>query len=318
MNNITKSPANRLNQIDIKQIHEEFRERLSRLDDLKHARNEHEQQNWLGRWWYKGEMEQAQLDAQILQADFAESLAKLMAINLIQSQQLEQQQHTIILQQGLLAEQNEKLKQQTEALNEQQTELKKQGDDLDKLVRDFFNLKGITEGEARKLIAIANEVKTAKSDMYEHFELCVQELRDEDVALKAFVGDTVSSAIAEQKVALSAAETSFIARYEAQEACFSKYINDVEERYRAIDNRLGEQDISIRQTGKQLTQAIHEHNNHMQAHTDEIRSLAVASEQKMDLKLRQTMLRVWWIAGFAFSALVGALGSLIVTHRFLG
>ncbi|GEM_PF-1459145 len=317
MNSITNIPDSLLNKIDREQIYEEFRERLSRLGGLKRARNEHEQRSWLGRWWYQGEMEQAQLDAQLLQADFAESLAKLMAINLIQSQQLEQQQNTIGLQQERLAEQNEKLRQQTEVLDEQQVELKNQGDDLEKLVRDFFELKGLTEGEARKLIAIANEVKTAKSDMYEHFEACVQELREEDAALKASVEDAVSAAIAEQKVVLNAAESNFITRYDGHEARFSKHIEAAEIQSDVISTRLNEQDSAITMLEEQLIQVSHTQAS-LQGHIDEICALVVAAEQKTDALFRQTMQRVWWSLGVGASGLLVALGELIATHRLLG
>ncbi|KUR74207.1 hypothetical protein [Novosphingobium sp. Fuku2-ISO-50] len=317
MNNITRLPANVLNQIDREQIYEEFRERLSRLGDLRRARDEHEQRNWLGRWWYKGEMDEAQLDAQLLQAEFAESLAKLMAINLVQSQQLEQQQHVIGLQQERLAEQNAKLQQQTEMLNSQQVDLKKQGDDLEKLVREFFELKGLTEGEARKLIAIANEVKATKSDMYEHFEACVQELRQEDIALKLSVGDTVSAALIEQQVALNAAETNFNRRYDGHELRFSKHIEATEAQNHAVETRLNEQGSAITALDDQLIRVNHEQVK-LQEKVDENRALELAAEQKTDARFRLTMQRVWWSVGIGASGLIVALGTLIATHRLFG
>ncbi|MDE1918856.1 MAG: hypothetical protein KGJ57_22795 [Sphingomonadales bacterium] len=317
MNNITRLPENVLNQIDREQIYEEFRERLSRLGDLKRARDEHEQRNWLGRWWYKGEMDEAQLDAQLLQAEFAESLAKLMAINLIQSQQLEQQQHVIGLQQERLGEQNAKLRQQTEILNEQQFELKKQGDDLEKLVRDFFELKGLTEGEARKLILIANEVKTTKDDMYSHFETCVHELRLEGAALKVSVGDTMSAALVEQQEVLNVAQSNFNRRYDGQESRFSQHIEATEVQNRAIEARLNEQGSAIATAEEQLVRVDNEQVK-LQGKVDENRALELAAEQKTNALFRLTMQRVWWSAGIGASGLIVALGTLIATHRMFG
>lgn len=317
MNNITRLPANVLNQIDREQIYEEFRERLSRLGDLRRARDEHEQRNWLGRWWYKGEMDEAQLDAQLLQAEFAESLAKLMAINLVQSQQLEQQQHLIGLQQERLADQNAKLKQQTEVLDKQQAELKQQGDDLGNLVREFFELKGLTEGEARKLIAIANEVKSAKSDMYDHFETCVQELRQENAALKVSVGDTVSAAIVEQQVALHATESNFNRRYDGHESRFFKHIEAANAQNHATETRLNDQRNEILMLNEQLFQVSNAQVS-IQRQVDEIRAREVASEQKMDALFHQTRQHVWWSLGVGASALVLALAGLIGTYRLFG
>jgi hypothetical protein len=293
VSNITRLPENVLNQIDREQIYEEFRERLSRLGDLKRARDEHEQRNWLGRWWYKGEMDEAQLDAQLLQAEFAESLAKLMAINLIQSQQLEQQQHVIGLQQERLGEQNAKLRQQTEILNEQQFELKKQGDDLEKLVRDFFELKGLTEGEARKLILIANEVKTTKDVMYSHFETCVHELRLEGAALKVSVGDTMSAALVEQQEVLNVAQFNFNRRYDGQESRFSQHIEATEVQNRAIEARLNEQGSAIATAEEQLVRVDNEQVK-LQGKVDENRALSWLPSRK-PTRFRQMAQRIWWV-----------------------
>lgn len=317
MNNIIRLPANVLNQIDREQIYEEFRERLSRLGDLRRARDEHEQRNWLGRWWYKGEMDEAQLDAQLLQAEFAESLAKLMAINLVQSQQLEQQQYLIGLQQERLADQNAKLKQQTEVLNKQQAELKQQGDDLGNLVIEFFELKGLTEGEARKLIAIANEVKSAKSDMYDHFETCVQELRQENAALKVSVGDTVSAAIVEQQVALHAAESHFNRRYDGHDSRFFKHIEAADAQNHATETRLNDQRNEILMLNEQLIQVSNEQVS-IQGQVDKMRAREVDSKQKMDALFHQTRQHVWWSLGVGASALVLALAGLIGTYRLIG
>lgn len=317
MNSIAKIPEKILDQIDREQIYAEFRERLSRLGNLKHARNEHEQRNWLLRWWYQGEMEQAQLDAQLLQADFAESLAKLMAINLVQSQQLANQQDVISLQQERLEQQNEKLRQQTELLYNQQNELKKQGDNLEGLVRDFFELKGLTEGEARKLIAIANEVKSTKNDMYEHFDTCVHDLRSGYTAFKVEVGDAVAAEIAEQREALSAAESNFTAQYVGHEARFSKHVSAVETKNHAIQIKLNEHLSAIASIDEKILKISGMHGK-VQQQVDEMCARAVAVEQATDAQFRLTMQRFWWTLSVGASGLIIAVGDLIARHWLIG
>lgn len=299
------------NQIDYDEIISEFRERLSHLGNLKDFRSQHENRSWLGRWWHKGDLEQAQLDAQVLQADFAESLAKLMAINLHLSGQLGQQQNTIGAQQERLAEQNESLREQTEVLDRQQAELKVQGEDLAKLVEDFFELRGLTQNEARKLILIANEVKSTRDDIYDRFEKCVADLRSEQSALKLFIEKLSSNALLEMKEELAAALNDFGRRHDELADRFFHHARALEEHHRAIEVRLNGQDNLVASVDLHLKHTIQEQGSSFQVRVAEVHALALAVECEVNTRFRHAMRHVWWSLGVGISALILGLGVLI-------
>ncbi|AYQ86779.1 hypothetical protein [Burkholderia gladioli] len=230
-------PHDLLDQINIKEVLSEFRARFNRLGDLKRARNAHEERNWFARKWYQDEMDGAQLDAQELQADFAKSLAQLMVISLLQSQRLEQQQRQIGLQQDQIAEQTREIEQQTKEISGQQHVLEKQANDLRDLVEKYFELRGLTYEGAKKLIAIAEEVKSTRDDLLSSVATCIDAMRVEQASIRQAVEEKLERTSAAQADAMEHAEARTVARFEEFNARLADLMNRVQTQTSAISAR---------------------------------------------------------------------------------
>lgn len=169
-------PQEILNKVDTKNLLKGFSDDYKKLDDLKAARARHEDRNFVSRWWNNDELEDAQLDAAELQASFSKKLGQLMVISVAQSQQLHQQQNGLSEQQQVIKKQTEQLAKNDESLNKQQQSLEAQNIKLEKLVNEYFELKGLTQDGALKLIKIANEVKETKDSLMMSFGNRMQEI----------------------------------------------------------------------------------------------------------------------------------------------
>ncbi|WP_321788515.1 hypothetical protein [Paraburkholderia sp. J94] len=186
-------PHDLLSQIDVNDVLAKFRNNFKRLDELKRARNEHEQRNALMRWWHNDKLKDAQLDAQELQAEFSKSLAQLMVISMMQAQRLAHQQDQIGSQQRELKRQTERLESHTVQLDQQQQKLHIQAVELKDLVTQFFELRGLTQEGARQLITIAAEVKGTRNELIESVQATAANMRDEHAVLEKFVKDVAAS-----------------------------------------------------------------------------------------------------------------------------
>lgn len=186
MNSITSSMA-RLNissemleSIDTVKILDNFRHDFKKLGDFKKAREKHESRNALSRWWNSDELKNAQLDSIELQESFSQKLGQLMVISVAMSQQLNEQQQSLGVQQLSLQKQTDDIAVANDRISEQQQALTEQQERLKKLIDEYFELKGLTANQARELIQIASEVKTAKERLTAAF---MQE-RDAVLAIK--------------------------------------------------------------------------------------------------------------------------------------
>ncbi|WP_108946920.1 hypothetical protein [Shewanella halifaxensis] len=159
-------PKGLLDQIDMPSLINGFKSDYDKLDDLKAARNKHEQRNALSRWWNSDELDDAQLDAAELQASFSKKLGQLMVISIEQSKLLTQQQSHLTKQQNTIKEQTLKLASANKQLDEQQKKQMEQQVNLEELVENYFELKGLTAKDAQKLILIANEVKEIRTCIF--------------------------------------------------------------------------------------------------------------------------------------------------------
>ncbi|MGH8855063.1 MAG: hypothetical protein ACREWI_12385, partial [Telluria sp.] len=177
-------PADLLEQINMDEVLGRFRQKFRRLDDLKKFREKHEQRNFLSRWWNNNELDDAQLDAQQLQAEFSKTLGQLMVISMLQSQRLEQQQLAMSRQQAEIKRQADSIEQHTGELAIQHDKLREQGEGLEKLVKEYFALRGLTQDGARKLIDIANEVRATKDNLLESFARQTQTAQERAEALE--------------------------------------------------------------------------------------------------------------------------------------
>ncbi|MCK0746233.1 hypothetical protein [Chromohalobacter nigrandesensis] len=178
----TQPPKELLQHIDINDIYEKFHETFKRLDDFKDIRDKHEQRGFLGRLFNGKELKDAQLDAHELQAEFSKTLAQLMMISTMQSQQLVAQQNQLGQQQGDLKEKAESLANHTRKLEEHQNSISQQATELRQYVTNLLNVQGLTAEHGQQLIDIAEEVTATKDRLLEEFTARVQEI---DAALVA-------------------------------------------------------------------------------------------------------------------------------------
>lgn len=228
-----------LKDLDVPSLLRDFKNDYEKLGDLKQVRTKHEQRNAFSRWWHSDEMEDAELDAVELQASFSKKLGKLTVIALYQSQTLNQHQEELQLQQQEIKEQTSAIAAANETIKEQQALLADQQGKLQELIRDYFELKGLTINEAKKLIEIASEIKSTKSDLLtalaakqdefvelrEHVEACVRKQAAQSLQMKE-QREQINRALTDQNEKLAdqiaAHDKAVDARLLAQAAHFCK------------------------------------------------------------------------------------------------
>ncbi len=159
-----------LAQIDIAEVYNKFHSTFKRLDDFKQVRDQHEQRSFLGRLFNHGELKNAQLDAQEVQAEFAKTLAQLMVISSLQAQQLTEQQRQLADQQKALDAKAEELAQQNILLEQHQAEIKHQAAHLRQYVTDLLKVQGLTDEHGEILISIAKEVMETRDSLLADFD----------------------------------------------------------------------------------------------------------------------------------------------------
>ncbi len=163
-----------LQQLDIDSIYQSFSENYRKLDNLKTDRLEHQKKNRLMRWWHSDELQKAQLDSAEVQAEFSKTIGQLMMISIKKKKKLSEQQTQLNEQQGKLKTQADGIAEHAGKLQEQHHVLAEQSDRLEALVREYFELKGLTEEGAQRLIEIARDVKATKDQMLQEFASSVK------------------------------------------------------------------------------------------------------------------------------------------------
>lgn len=166
-----------LARIDIAEVYEKFHSTFKRLDDFKRVRDEHEQRNFLGRLFHRGELKNAQLDAQEVQAEFSKTLAQLMVISSLQAQQLTEQQRQLADQQKTLDAKAEELARQNTRLEQHQAVIKHQAAGLRQYVTDLLKVQGLTDEHGEMLISIAKEVMETRDRLLADFDNRMQQMR---------------------------------------------------------------------------------------------------------------------------------------------
>lgn len=166
-----------LARIDIAEVYEKFHSTFKRLDDFKRVRDEHEQRNFLGRLFHRGELKNAQLDAQEVQAEFSKTLAQLMVISSLQAQQLTEQQGQLADQQKTLDAKAEELVRQNTRLEQHQAVIKHQAAGLRQYVTDLLKVQGLTDEHGEMLISIAKEVMETRDRLLADFDNRMQQMQ---------------------------------------------------------------------------------------------------------------------------------------------
>lgn len=191
-------------EIDINNIARTFTSNFRKLDDFKNFRSDYEKKNALARWWHNDKLKNAQLDSIEVQAEFSKTVGQLIAISIMQSKELTNQQSSLNQQQLKLQGQANGIAIQAESLQQQQTRLAEQSDKLEKLVREYFELKGLTQDGAKKLIEMAREIKQTKEELIRDFSKNTEQIassfadakdsfRAELQAIETFKSESVSS-----------------------------------------------------------------------------------------------------------------------------
>jgi hypothetical protein len=166
-----------LARIDIAEVYEKFHSTFKRLDDFKKVRDEHEQRSFFGRLFNRGELKNAQLDAQEVQAEFSKTLAQLMVITSLQAQQLTEQQGQLADQQKTLDAKAEELARQNLRLEQHQTVIKHQAAGLRQYVTDLLKVQGLTDEHGEMLISIAKEVMETRDRLLADFDNRMQQVQ---------------------------------------------------------------------------------------------------------------------------------------------
>jgi hypothetical protein len=163
-------PEEMLRELDVPGLLQSFKNDYDKLDNLKNARVRHENRNILSRKIHSGELKEAQLDAAELQASFSKKLGQLWLISHAQARLLDKQQQDLQRQQNQIKQQTGDIANANVTIEKQQNKLSDQQGQLEKLIKDYFNLKGLTMDGARQLIQIAEEIKCTKSSLMDTFE----------------------------------------------------------------------------------------------------------------------------------------------------
>ena len=166
-----------LTELKPDEIFRNFSTNFAKLGDLKRFVSEHEKKNFIIRWFQSGKLAEAQLDSTVVQAEFSKAIGQLMMISVLQSKKLAEQQKTLTSQQADLKKQAKEILGQTEDISTQQVAQAKQAKDLKALVENYFELKGLTQDGAAKLVAIATEVRGTKISMVEEVSRRLLDMR---------------------------------------------------------------------------------------------------------------------------------------------
>lgn len=166
-----------------------FAKTFSKLGAFKATRDKHASRGVGEKLWdlvtFDDTMEVAQLDAVETQEAFSKMLGQLMVLSIAQAQQLQDQQSRLVSQQEALGTQAGRIEGQASTIADQQKDLARQNQELDKLVREYFELKGLTLDGAAKLIQVAKEIQGTRDGLLESFGARVGELNERAATLEA-------------------------------------------------------------------------------------------------------------------------------------
>lgn len=213
-------PNDLLKTVDVDEVLKRFQRAFRRLDDLKKFRTEHERRNAVMRWWNNDELENAQLDAQEVQAEFSKTLGQLMVISMLQARKLDGQQRQLASQQTDIHKLSDRIGSHASELAAEHARLFEQGEQLNRLVRDALDIQYSMETE-RKLIAIASQVATSRDALFAAFDEKLAEAhglaeRTRQLAAESF--ERITSHVEQRTAALEAQSAERVAAVQRQTA----------------------------------------------------------------------------------------------------
>lgn len=167
-------PQELLQQVDIAALLEKFKATHKKLGDFKSIRDNHANRSVLKKFGdlvtFDDTLENAHLDAVEVQADFSKAIGQLMVLSIMQAQHLDRQQQQLSAQQITIKTQTNSIEKHNAILADQHEELANQNIALEKWIKEFLALKGLTEKDAKKLIEIAHEVKNTRDQLLQSVE----------------------------------------------------------------------------------------------------------------------------------------------------
>ncbi|MCK7628730.1 MULTISPECIES: hypothetical protein [unclassified Shewanella] len=259
-------PDDFLRAVDMKSLLQGFSADYKKMDNLKSARKDHEERNFLSRWWNKSELEDATLDAAELQASFSKKIGQLMVLSVAQSKQLVNQQEELAIQQEIIQEQTLHLATSDEKIQQQQQALSEQNLRLEKLVTEYFELKGLTQEGAIQLIKIANEIKHTKDQLIESVDQQTSEIRQSQQLLQQAQSDLINQVEHQLDKALAVHDTRWQAEITQQRVVWTHAL-DVQQM------ALNELKASTGQYQQLQAQSIESHQALLQAQAQELAQL---------------------------------------------
>lgn len=236
-----------LQKLNVDGIYRDFSRNYKKLDNLKNFRSDYEKKNALMRWWHSDKLQDAHLDSAEIQAEFSKTIGQLMMISIMQSKKLAEQQVQLNEQQGKLKLQADGIAEHAGELQKQHQVLAEQSEKLETLVREYFELKGLTEEGAQRLIDIANEVKVTKDGMLQafatrskHVEVLCNDIASQMASLSAQVNDQIRKSTEqaqfgintlqhELRAALTASESALREEQEAGQQAVNRNIEELEQ-----------------------------------------------------------------------------------------
>ncbi|HIJ82432.1 MAG TPA: hypothetical protein HPP76_12065 [Desulfuromonadales bacterium] len=260
-------PEEIVSHLDVQGMLHDLRVNFKRIDEFRGNRQKQEKKG-LGRKlleFARGDnsLDDAHLGALVAHASFSKAIGELLALSIMLSQKLEQQQSEVASQQDTLSKHTASIGQHTQSLFEQQKNLEHQNLELEEMVNDLIKIKGLTQEEANELIAIANEVKSIRAEL----------------------GDFVLSSLAESLGEIKATKEEILSALEGNrtfvDTSITNALNEASEKLREQDGRV---DGAIHSALEQVS-TLHAELLGIHANTDD--KMRVLSEGVTSLQSRQ-------------------------------
>ena len=306
-----------IEKVDMASLLKSLEDDFEQLENFKKFRNDYEEKNFIGRWWDNNELEGAQLDAVVLQASFSKKLGQLMVVAITQSQMLTQQQVVLKEQQEEIKNQTQDIASVNRSIADQQGKLAEQQRDMQKLIDDYFELKGLTAEGAKKLILIAHEVEATKDQLIEKVEQSVSGIYQ--------LRDKLINQLEEQISKQQQLEKSIQSRQESQSNQLGVMSEQLKQQ--SVENHRNLQAVKEAQTVEtvKLHKIISEHKRVSEKHNSDLREeISGFSNQLIEQhtasqfivnKQKQQIKTLKWISGSGLVLAISSIAALIWQNK---
>jgi len=156
-------------------------------DKLEGLRREQKDGNFLTNWWNDREdaLQDAQIDLNKSIGRLTQKSSQLLIVNTALSKLLNQQQHILLKQQGILEDQTNSLADQNEQILKQQLLLEEQQKEINKANQGLLEAKGVTQEQAIQLVGCVKRVIEAENKISEANTVLLAEIEQRVVKYSA-------------------------------------------------------------------------------------------------------------------------------------